>query len=259
MFPLVIRAGGGSARDSLSVLDQLLAGAGPEGVTYERAVALLGVTDVALIDDMVDALAAGDGPPCSARSTGWSRPATTRAGSPPTCCERLRDLVLLQRGAGRGRARAGRRAPTTSSCAMIEQADRLGAGHADPLRRDRAHRPDRDARRDRAAAAAGAAVRADAAARGDRGRARAPGAARAAGAPQRDRGLTAAGRRDRRRTTCGAGIGRVATHLRAPEQPPRRSGGRRPAERCADRDRRPGWCCRGRARPRCGRCLSVPR
>ena len=61
MFPLVIRAGGGSARDSLSVLDQLLAGAGPEGVTYERAVALLGVTDVALIDEVVDALAAGDG------------------------------------------------------------------------------------------------------------------------------------------------------------------------------------------------------
>ena len=42
VYPLVIRAGGGSARDSLSVLDQLLAGAGPEGVTYERAVALLG-------------------------------------------------------------------------------------------------------------------------------------------------------------------------------------------------------------------------
>ena len=60
VYPLVIRAGGGSARDSLSVLDQLLAGAGPEGVTYERAVALLGVTDVSLIDDVVDALAAGD-------------------------------------------------------------------------------------------------------------------------------------------------------------------------------------------------------
>src|SRR5688572_13569057 len=49
VYPLVIRAGGGSARDSLSVLDQLLAGAGAEGITYRRAVALLGVTDVALI------------------------------------------------------------------------------------------------------------------------------------------------------------------------------------------------------------------
>ncbi|MGK8487899.1 DNA polymerase III subunit gamma and tau [Nocardia asiatica] len=61
VYPLVIRAGGGSPRDSLSVLDQLLAGAGPEGVTYARAVPLLGVTDVALIDDAVEALAADDG------------------------------------------------------------------------------------------------------------------------------------------------------------------------------------------------------
>src|SRR5262249_8481228 len=61
VFPLVVRAGGGSARDSLSVLDQLIAGAGEGGVTYARAVALLGVTDAALIDEMVDALAAGDG------------------------------------------------------------------------------------------------------------------------------------------------------------------------------------------------------
>src|SRR4029077_17266184 len=61
IYPLVIRAGGGSARDSLSVLDQLLAGAGREGVTYARAVARLGVSDVALIDDMVSALAAQDG------------------------------------------------------------------------------------------------------------------------------------------------------------------------------------------------------
>src|SRR5262249_35208882 len=60
VFPLVIRAGGGSARDTQSVLDQLLSGAGPEGVTYERAVALLGVTDVALIDDLVDGLAVAD-------------------------------------------------------------------------------------------------------------------------------------------------------------------------------------------------------
>lgn len=57
VYPLVIRAGGGSPRDSLSVMDQLLAGAGPEGVTYRRAVALLGVTDSALIDRAVDALA----------------------------------------------------------------------------------------------------------------------------------------------------------------------------------------------------------
>jgi DNA polymerase-3 subunit gamma/tau len=61
VYPLVIRAGGGSPRDSLSILDQLLAGAGDDGVTYDRALALLGVTDVALIDNAIDGLAAGDG------------------------------------------------------------------------------------------------------------------------------------------------------------------------------------------------------
>ena len=60
VYPLVIRAGGGSPRDSLSILDQLLAGAGPEGVTYKRAVALLGVTDSTLIDRAVDALSVAD-------------------------------------------------------------------------------------------------------------------------------------------------------------------------------------------------------
>lgn len=60
VYPLVIRAGGGSPRDSLSIMDQLLAGAGDEGVTYSRAVALLGFTDTSLIDRAVDALADQD-------------------------------------------------------------------------------------------------------------------------------------------------------------------------------------------------------
>ncbi|WP_051325596.1 DNA polymerase III subunit gamma and tau [Glycomyces tenuis] len=61
VYPLVVRAGGGSARDTLSVLDQLIAGAGAEGVTYERAAALLGVTDGGLLDEMCEAFAAADG------------------------------------------------------------------------------------------------------------------------------------------------------------------------------------------------------
>jgi DNA polymerase-3 subunit gamma/tau len=61
VLPLVVRAGAGSVRDSLSVLDQLIAGAGPAGLEYTTAVALLGYTDGALLDDVVDALAAGDG------------------------------------------------------------------------------------------------------------------------------------------------------------------------------------------------------
>ena len=70
MLPLVVRAGGGSARDTLSILDQLLAGSDEAGIRYARAVALLGFTDASLLDDIVDAFAAGDGAAVSARSTG---------------------------------------------------------------------------------------------------------------------------------------------------------------------------------------------
>lgn len=60
VYPLVVRAGGGSPRDSLSVMDQLLAGAGPEGVSYDLAAGLLGVTDQSLLDDAMRALAETD-------------------------------------------------------------------------------------------------------------------------------------------------------------------------------------------------------
>jgi DNA polymerase-3 subunit gamma/tau len=60
-LPLVVRAGAGSARDTLSVLDQLLGGAGPDGVTHELATGLLGYTPDTLLDEVVDAFAAGDG------------------------------------------------------------------------------------------------------------------------------------------------------------------------------------------------------
>ncbi|HEX6869464.1 MAG TPA: DNA polymerase III subunit gamma and tau [Micromonosporaceae bacterium] len=96
VFPLVVRAGGGSVRDSLSVLDQLIAGAAETGVTYARAVSLLGVTDVALIDEMTDALAAGDG---GAAFATIDRVAD--AGHDPRryaadLLERFRDLIVLQ-------------------------------------------------------------------------------------------------------------------------------------------------------------------
>jgi DNA polymerase-3 subunit gamma/tau len=60
VLPQVVRASGGSVRDALSVLGQLLAGAGKDGVTYEIAVQLLGFTDGALLDDAIDAIAARD-------------------------------------------------------------------------------------------------------------------------------------------------------------------------------------------------------
>ncbi len=61
VLPLVVRAGAGSVRDSLSILDQLLAGSDESGLSYERAVALLGYTDASLLDEIVDAFAAADG------------------------------------------------------------------------------------------------------------------------------------------------------------------------------------------------------
>ncbi|MDO4928032.1 MAG: DNA polymerase III subunit gamma and tau [Corynebacterium sp.] len=60
VYPLVIAAGGGSPRDTLSVLDQLLSGSGSEGITYDLARLLLGVTDDAILDKAVLALAAND-------------------------------------------------------------------------------------------------------------------------------------------------------------------------------------------------------
>lgn len=60
VIQLVVRASGGSVRDAQSILGQLLAGAGSDGVTYEIAVALLGYTDSALLDEAIDSLAASD-------------------------------------------------------------------------------------------------------------------------------------------------------------------------------------------------------
>src|SRR4051812_26853887 len=96
VFPLVVRAGGGSVRDSLSILDQLLAGAGPEGVTYRSAVGLLGVTDEALLDEAVDALAASDAP-----GVFQAVDRVVEAGHDPRrfatdLLDRLRDLIVLQ-------------------------------------------------------------------------------------------------------------------------------------------------------------------
>ncbi|KAA1249328.1 DNA polymerase III subunits gamma/tau [Mycobacterium simiae] len=96
VYPLVIRAGGGSPRDTLSVLDQLVAGSDSGRVTYQRALGLLGATDVALIDDAVDALAAGD-----AAALFGAVESVIDAGHDPRrfatdLLERFRDLLVLQ-------------------------------------------------------------------------------------------------------------------------------------------------------------------
>ena len=95
VLPLVVRAGGGSVRDTLSLLDQLMAGSEDGAIAYERAVALLGYTDAALLDDVVDALAVAD--PASAFA---AVDRVVQTGQDPRrfvedLLERLRDLIVV--------------------------------------------------------------------------------------------------------------------------------------------------------------------
>ena len=95
VIPMVVRAGGGSVRDSLSVLGQLLGGAGKDGVSYEIALQLLGFTDGALLDDVIDALAARD-----AQAIFTTIDRVIDSGHDPRrftqdLLERLRDLLVL--------------------------------------------------------------------------------------------------------------------------------------------------------------------
>lgn len=95
VLPLVVRAGAGSVRDSMSVMDQLLAGATDDGVTYAMATSLLGYTDGSLLDSVVEAFASGDG---AAAFEVVDR--VIEGGHDPRrfvadLLERLRDLVIL--------------------------------------------------------------------------------------------------------------------------------------------------------------------
>ncbi|MGW0878982.1 DNA polymerase III subunit gamma and tau [Streptomyces sp. NPDC002671] len=95
VLPLVVRAGAGSVRDSMSVMDQLLAGAREEGVTYAMATSLLGYTDGSLLDSVVEAFATGDG---AVAFEVVDR--VIEGGNDPRrfvadLLERLRDLVIL--------------------------------------------------------------------------------------------------------------------------------------------------------------------
>jgi DNA polymerase-3 subunit gamma/tau len=94
-IPLVVRAGAGSARDSESILDQLLAGAGEEGITYARAVSLLGYTDATLLDEVVDAVAARDGGAVFAAIDRVMEGGQDPRRFATDLLERFRDLVIL--------------------------------------------------------------------------------------------------------------------------------------------------------------------
>jgi DNA polymerase-3 subunit gamma/tau len=126
VLPLVVRAGAGSVRDALSVLDQLIAGSGPGGLDYEGAVALLGFTHVSLLDDLVGALAAGDG---ASAFRVVDRVIST--GHEPRrfvedLLERLRDLIVIA-ASGDAAAAVFRGLPADQLRAMRVQAGHLGA------------------------------------------------------------------------------------------------------------------------------------
>jgi DNA polymerase III subunit gamma/tau len=126
VLPLVVRASGGSVRDALSVLGQLLAGAGKDGVSYDIAVQLLGFTDGALLDDAIDALAAHD-----AGTLFATIDRVIESGHDPKrftadFLERLRDLMIVN---ALGEVSANsilRDMPDDQLERMRSQADRIG-------------------------------------------------------------------------------------------------------------------------------------
>ncbi|UNK71704.1 DNA polymerase III subunit gamma and tau [Microbacterium sp. H1-D42] len=126
VLPLVVRAGGGSPRDTLSLLDQLIAGSDEGNVTYERAVALLGYTHAALLDDIVDALAAGD---AAAAFPAVDR--VVQTGQDPRrfvddLLERLRDLIVID-AVGDGASAVLRGIPADEMQRMQTQARAFGS------------------------------------------------------------------------------------------------------------------------------------
>ncbi len=127
VIPLVVRASGGSVRDALSILGQLLAGAGAEGVSYEIAIQLLGFTDGALLDDAVEALAARDG-----ATLFKTVDRVIESGHDPRrfasdFLERLRDLMIVDALAATSANSILREIPEDQLERMVAQAKNLGA------------------------------------------------------------------------------------------------------------------------------------
>ncbi|WP_413466805.1 DNA polymerase III subunit gamma and tau [Microbacterium sp. LRZ72] len=126
VLPLVVRAGGGSPRDTLSLLDQLMAGSDAARVEYERAVALLGYTHAELLDEVVDALAAA-GPAAAFGAVDR----VVQTGQDPRrfvddLLERLRDLIVVE-ATGAGASAVLRGVPAEELERMGRQAAVFGA------------------------------------------------------------------------------------------------------------------------------------
>ena len=129
VLPLVVRAGGGSVRDTLSLLDQLIAGSEGDAIEYERAVALLGYTHSALLGEVIDAIGARD---AAAAFSAVDR--VIQTGQDPRrfvedLLERLRDLIVVGAfgdGGGGGAAAVLRGIQQDELDQMAVQAARFG-------------------------------------------------------------------------------------------------------------------------------------
>ncbi|HWT33204.1 MAG TPA: DNA polymerase III subunit gamma and tau, partial [Microbacterium sp.] len=137
VLPLVVRAGGGSPRDTLSLLDQLIAGSDPSTgsasgehgsvtVRYDRAVALLGYTPAELLDEVVDAFAVDD-----AAGAFNAVDRVVQTGQDPRrfvddLLERLRDLIVIA-ATGAGAASVLRGVPADELQRMTQQAEQFGS------------------------------------------------------------------------------------------------------------------------------------
>ncbi len=126
VLSLVVRAGGGSVRDTLSLLDQLMAGSEGATIEYERAVALLGYTNGALLDEVIDAIGARD---AAAAFTAVDR--VIQTGQDPRrfvedLLERFRDLIVVAATSAEGAAAVLRGTPQDELDRMAVQAHKFG-------------------------------------------------------------------------------------------------------------------------------------
>ncbi|KRC60609.1 DNA polymerase III subunit gamma/tau [Agromyces sp. Root81] len=126
VLPLVVRAGGGSPRDTLSLLDQLIAGSDGPTIDYERAVALLGYTHGALLDEVVDAIGAADAAGAFAAAD-----RVVQTGQDPRrfvedLLERLRDLIVVAASSPETAAAVLRGVPEDELARMATQAAAFG-------------------------------------------------------------------------------------------------------------------------------------
>lgn len=127
VLSLVVRAGGGSPRDTLSLLDQLIAGSEGSTVGYERAVALLGYTHGALLDEVVDAIGAADAAGAFAAADRVMQTGQDPRRFVEDLLERLRDLIVVAATSPEAAAAVLRGVPADELTRMATQASAFGA------------------------------------------------------------------------------------------------------------------------------------